>query len=313
MNTKKKRILFTEGEDLRILEVAKLLSKQPTIQPIIYGSRQKIMNRAAEMKLELDHILILDPAEYDEKEQMIAHLLELRRGKIDYQQAQELIKKDTYFCTLYTEMGYADRLLGGCINSTADTLRPIMQLVKTKPGCNCMSSCFVMKKDDRILLFSDCSMNRDPDVDQLVEIAIETAKTATNFGIYPKVAMLSYSTKGSGKGETIDKVKEATTRLQRMALPYIVEGELQVDAALNPHVAELKCPNSLIKGDANVLIFPDLNAGNIGYKLVSNLGGYEAIGPILQGIRIPMNDLSRSATVDEIYKMALITAMQQGD
>ena len=313
MSQMKKRILFTEGCDLRILEVSKMLTKQAHIQPIVYGSRDEITKLANEMKMSLDNIIILDPDEFEEKERMIERLLELRRGKIDYEEAKELIKKDTYFTTLYTEMGYADGLLGGSQNSTADTLRPIMQLIKTKPDCNFMSSCFLMKKDDQVLIFADCSMNRNPDVDQLVEIAIQSAKTALDFGLYPKVAMLSYSTKGSGAGESVDKVKEATKRLKRMSLPFVVDGEMQVDSALNPHVAELKCPDSLIKGDANVLVFPDLNAGNIGYKLVSNLGGYEAIGPILQGVRIPMNDLSRSATVDEIYKMALITAMQYGD
>lgn len=242
---------------------------------------------------------------------MLLRMLELRKGKADRKMAEEWIQKDTYFCTMYVEMGYADGLLGGSTNSTADTLRPIMQLVKTKPGCSFMSSCFLMLKKEQRLIFADCSMNRNPNVDQLVEITLQSAESAKAFGLTPKVALLSYSSKGSGSGIDVDLVRETAIRLSHMPLDYIVDGELQVDCALNPQVAELKAPNSPIKGEANVLIFPDLNSGNIGYKLVANLGGYEALGPILQGVRLPMNDLSRSASIDEIYKMAIITAMQK--
>ena len=168
----------------------------------------------------------------------------------------------------------------------------------------------MLKKEQR-LIFADCSMNRNPNVDQLVEITLQSAESAKAFGLTPKVALLSYSSKGSGSGIDVDLVRETAIRLSHMPLDYIVDGELQVDCALNAQVAELKAPNSPIKGEANVLIFPDLNSGNIGYKLVANLGGYEALGPILQGVRLPMNDLSRSASIDEIYKMAIITAMQK--
>lgn len=219
--------------------------------------------------------------------------------------------KDTYFCTMYVELGYADGLLGGSANSTADTLRPIMQLIKTRLPHTIVSSCFLMSRKDEHYIFADCSLNRNPDTDELVEIALQAAETAKTFQLEPRVALLSYSTHGSGSGTDVDKVREAAQRLQRMPLDYAVDGELQVDCALSARVAKLKAVDSIVGGNANILIFPDLNAGNIGYKLVANLGGFEALGPILQGVRLPMNDLSRSATTEEIYKMAIITAMQK--
>ena len=307
----KTRILFTEGTDPRVLHAAQKLIDKNVLHPIVYGKRDRIKEVASKEHLDIRKLEILDPDAFADKEQMLLRMLELRKGKADRKMAEEWIQKDTYFCTMYVEMGYADGLLGGSTNSTADTLRPIMQLVKTKPGCSFMSSCFLMLKKEQRLIFADCSMNRNPNVDQLVEITLQSAESAKAFGLTPKVALLSYSSKGSGSGIDVDLVRETAIRLSHMPWDYIVDGELQVDCALNPQVAELKAPNSPIKGEANVLIFPDLNSGNIGYKLVANLGGYEALGPILQGVRLPMNDLSRSASIDEIYKMAIITAMQK--
>ena len=242
---------------------------------------------------------------------MIRRMLKLRKGKTDEQTCREWLMKDTYFCTMYVELGYADGLLGGSANSTADTLRPIMQLIKTRLPHTIVSSCFLMSRKDEHYIFADCSLNRNPDTDELVEIALQAAETAKTFQLEPRVALLSYSTHGSGSGTDVDKVREAAERLQRMPLDYAVDGELQVDCALSARVAKLKAVDSIVGGNANILIFPDLNAGNIGYKLVANLGGFEALGPILQGVRLPMNDLSRSATTEEIYKMAIITAMQK--
>ena len=210
-------------------------------------------------------------------------------------------------------MGYADGLLGGAATSTADTVRPALQLIKAKPGNLAVSSCFLMTRDTRTLVMADCSLNVDPDADQLVEITLQTARTARQFGIEPKIGLLSYSTYGSGSGESVNKVREAVVRLKRMPLDYEVDGEMQVDCALSPRVARLKAPQSPIAGQVNTLIFPNIDAGNIGYKLVAQLGEFEALGPILQGLNAPINDLSRGCNANEVYKMAIITAAQKHD
>jgi phosphate acetyltransferase len=209
--------------------------------------------------------------------------------------------KNNYFGTMLVKTGYADALLGGATYSTADTVRPALQLVKTKPGNKIVSSCFIMERGDERLAMGDCAINLDPTEDELVEIAGETAKCARTFGIDPKVAFLSYSTKGSGKGESVDKV--------RNAFPDVaIDGEMQFDAAVSPVVGQLKFPGSPVAGYANTFIFPDINAGNIGYKIAQRLGGFEAYGPILLGLNAPINDLSRGCNADEVYKMAIITA-----
>ena len=305
------RILFTEGSDRRMMEAAIQLHNEHILTPLLYGDTKELHALAVEYGLSLAGILIVDPKQFAHREDMIRRMLKLRKGKTDEQTCREWLMKDTYFCTMYVELGYADGLLGGSANSTADTLRPIMQLIKTRLPHTIVSSCFLMSRKDEHYIFADCSLNRNPDTDELVEIALQAAETAKTFQLEPRVALLSYSTHGSGSGTDVDKVREAAERLQRMPLDYAVEGELQVDCALSARVAKLKAVDSIVGGNANILIFPDLNAGNIGYKLVANLGGFEALGPILQGVRLPMNDLSRSATTEEIYKMAIITAMQK--
>lgn len=304
------RILFTEGCDSRMLKAAVRLHEEDCLVPILYGKRAQLEEAAKACSLDITDIEHVDPDEFPYKEDMILRILQLRKGKIDRMTAEKWLQKDTYFCTMYVELGYADGLLGGSTNSTAETLRPIMQLIKTKQGHTIVSSCFLMNRGEEHYIFADCSLNISPNSDQLVEIALQSAESAKQFGIEPRVALLSYSTYGSGHGPDVDQVKEAVTRLKRLPLDYPVDGEMQVDCALSEKVAQLKAPTSPIGGCANVFIFPDLNAGNIGYKLVANLGGFEALGPILQGVRLPMNDLSRSATTEEIYKMAIITAMQ---
>lgn len=305
------RILFTEGSDRRMMEAAIQLHNEHILTPLLYGDTKELHALAVEYGLSLAGILIVDPKQFAHREDMIRRMLKLRKGKTDEQTCREWLMKDTYFCTMYVELGYADGLLGGSANSTADTLRPIMQLIKTRLPHTIVSSCFLMSRKDEHYIFADCSLNRNPDTDELVEIALQAAETAKTFQLKPRVALLSYSTHGSGSGTDVDKVREAAQRLQRMPLDYAVDGELQVDCALSARVAKLKAVDSIVGGNANILIFPDLNAGNIGYKLVANLGGFEALGPILQGVRLPMNDLSRSATTEEIYKMAIITAMQK--
>lgn len=305
------RILFTEGRDRRMMEAALRLYNEQILTPLLYGDTRQLYEQAEAYGLSLTGIQIVDPKRFTQREDMIRRMLELRKGKTDERTCREWLKMDTYFCTMYVELGYADGLLGGSANSTADTLRPIMQLIKTRMPHTIVSSCFLMSRRDEHYIFADCSLNRNPNTDELVEIALQAAESAKTFQLEPKVALLSYSTHGSGSGTDVDTVREAAQRLQRMPLDYDVDGELQVDCALSRRVAELKAVDSTVGGNANVLIFPDLNAGNIGYKLVANLGGFEALGPILQGVRLPMNDLSRSATTEEIYKMAIITAMQK--
>ena len=229
------------------------------------------------------------------------------------EQCRAALAKGNYFGTMLVKMGKADALLGGATYSTADTVRPALQIIKTKPGNKIVSSCFILRRDakdggDEMYAMGDCAININPGEDDLVEIAIETAKTAKAFGIDPKVAMLSYSTKGSGKGDTVDMMRNATEKTKAAAPDLAVDGELQFDAAFSPVVAATKCKGSPVAGQANTFIFPDINAGNIGYKIAQRLGGFEAYGPILQGLNAPINDLSRGCNADEVYQMAIITA-----
>ena len=210
--------------------------------------------------------------------------------------------------SMLVKQGTADCLLGGATYSTADTVRPSLQLMKCKPGIKSVSSCFILTRGEESIARGDCAINIDPSEDEIVESTVETAHTAEIFGIDPRVALLSYSTKGSGKGETVDKMRNATARVQEAHPELKVDGELQFDAAVAPEVGQLKAPGSKVAGYANTFIFPNINAGNIGYKIAQRLGGFEAYGPILQGLNAPINDLSRGCNAEEVYKMALITA-----
>lgn len=242
---------------------------------------------------------------------MLRTMVELRRGKMDEAACRAALQKSNYFGTMLVKLGLADCLLGGATYSTADTVRPALQLIKTKPGSKIVSSCFILyrtgSKGEELYALADCAINITPDEDQLVEIAEETAKTAHIFGIDPKVALLSYSTLGSGKGESVDKMRNATAKLKAKNPDFPVEGELQFDAAFAPEVAAVKAPDSKVAGYANTFVFPDINAGNIGYKIAQRLGGFEAFGPILQGLNAPINDLSRGCNAEEVYRMAIIT------
>ena len=264
------------------------------------------------MVFSVDDIESIDPMSYPDLDLITAEMVKLRKGKMDEVACREALKKTNYFGTMLVKMNYADGLLGGATYSTADTVRPALQLIKAKPGNKIVSSCFMLyriteEKDERYIM-GDCAININPSVDELVEIIVETAKTARIFSIDPKVALLSYSTFGSGKGETVDKVREAAEILKSKNLDFPVDGELQFDAAFAPEVAEIKAAGSPVAGQANTFIFPDLNSGNIGYKLAQRLGDFEAYGPIMQGLNAPINDLSRGCTAEEVYKMAIITA-----
>ncbi|MEA5040014.1 MAG: phosphate acetyltransferase [Clostridiaceae bacterium] len=306
------KLVFTEGPDPRILEAASRLKKEKILEPLLLGNPEEVRAAAKKYGFSIDGIEIIDPLNYPEFDAMVAKMVELRKGKMDEAACRDALKKSNYFGTMLVKMGYADGLLGGATYSTADTVRPALQIIKTKPGCHIVSSSFILyretEKGDERYAMADCAINIDPTEDELVEIATETVKTARIFSIDPKVAMLSYSTLGSGKGEDVDKIRNATAKLKAMNPDFPVDGELQFDAAFAPEVAKTKASQSPVAGHANTFVFPDINAGNIGYKIAQRLGGFEAYGPILQGLNAPINDLSRGCNADEVYKMAIITA-----
>lgn len=312
LKANKRKLVFTEGPDPRILEAASRLNKEGILEPVLLGNPEEIRNAAKACGWSIDGIEIIDPRSYPGFEAMVEKMVELRGGKMDAAACCECLTKSNYFGTMLVQMGYADGLLGGATYSTADTVRPALQIVKTKPGNKIVSSCFIMiretdKTDERYAM-ADCAINIDPTEDELVEIAVETARTARVFSIDPKVAMLSYSTMGSGKGDSVDKVRRATEKLKAKNPDFPIDGELQFDAAFSPAVARTKAPSSPVAGHANTFVFPDIDAGNIGYKIAQRLGGFEAIGPILQGLNAPINDLSRGCNAEEVYKMAIVTA-----
>ncbi|MGI5976790.1 MAG: phosphate acetyltransferase [Candidatus Limivicinus sp.] len=316
-----RKIVFTEGHDARILEAAARLKKDGFLTPILVGNVDVVKENAAKGGFDIEGLEILDPAKYDKMEEMVSTMVELRRGKMTADECRANLLKGNYFGTMLVKMGYADALLGGATYSTADTVRPALQLIKTRKGANLVSSCFIMVRDKEILTMGDCAINisyedkldkqgnvRLTAAQQLAEVAVETAKTAKVFGVDPKVAMLSYSTKGSGKGASVDLVREATGIAREMAPELAIDGEMQFDAAVSPVVGQLKFPGSPVAGYANTFIFPEIQSGNIGYKIAQRLGGYAAYGPILQGLNAPINDLSRGCDAEEVYHMAIITA-----
>ena len=308
-----KKIVFTEGTDPRILEASARLLAGTYLTPILIGKTEEAYAAAEEAGWNIRGAIITDPESCENMDAMVERMVELRKGKMTTDQCRELLKKGNYFGTMLVAMGEADALLGGATYSTADTVRPALQLVKTKPGNKIVSSCFIMVRPaatggNTVLAMADCAINIKPNEDELVEIAVETAKCARIFGVDPKVAFLSYSTFGSGAGEDVDKMRNACAKA-KAAMPDVpVEGELQFDAAVSPRVAKTKCPGSEVAGHANTFIFPDINAGNIGYKIAQRLGSFEAYGPILLGLNAPINDLSRGCNAQEVYSMAIITA-----
>ena len=309
-----KKIVFTEGEDPRILEASSRLLASNFLSPILVGNEEKVLAAAEKSGYNIRGAEIIDPENFDIIDEMVAVFCELRKSKcVSEEQARKVLKGANYFGTMLVKMGIADALLGGATYSTADTVRPALQLIKTKPGNKIVSSCFILVRpsatgENEVLAMGDCAINIKPTEDDLVEICGETAECAKIFGIDPKVAFLSYSTLGSGKGEDVDKMRNAATKAKAAYPGLPIEGELQFDAAVAPRVARTKCPNSEVAGHANTFIFPDINAGNIGYKIAQRLGNFEAYGPILLGLNAPINDLSRGCNAIEVYSMAIITA-----
>ena len=308
-----KRIIFTEGTDARILEASARLLAGTWLAPILIGNEAEVKAAAEEVGFNIRGAEIIDPATYPDMDKMVEEMVALRRGKMTADECRAALMEGNYFGTMLVKMGVADCLLGGTTYSTADTVRPALQLVKTKPGNKIVSSCFILVRasatgDNDVLAMGDCAINIKPEEDELVEIAVETAKCAKIFGIAPKVAFLSYSTKGSGKGEDVDKMRNACEKA-KAAMPDVpVDGEFQFDAAVSPVVAKTKHIDGPVGGHANTFIFPDINAGNIGYKICQRMGSFDAYGPILQGLNAPINDLSRGCNAQEVYSMAIITA-----
>lgn len=309
-----KTIVFTEGTDGRILEAASRLLASNFLAPILIGGEKEVKDAAEEYGYNIRGAQILDPLHYDKMEEMVEKLCELRKSKnMQPEEARKLLSQGNYFGTMLVKMGVADALLGGATYSTADTVRPALQIIKTKPGHSVVSSCFIMVRpsatgENEVLAMGDCAINIKPNEDELAEIAVCAADCGKIFGIDPKVAFLSYSTFGSGSGEDVDKMRNAAKKAKEMRPDLAIEGELQFDAAVSPRVARTKCPDSEVAGHANTFVFPDINAGNIGYKIAQRLGNFNAYGPILLGMNAPVNDLSRGCNAEEVYSMAIITA-----
>lgn len=313
------RIVLPEGTEIRTLKAADIILKEKTAKLILIGNETEIEKLAAENKLTHLHEATIVNPEKDANMETYANLLfEIRKNKgMTIEEARKLAKDPLYLGCLMIKNGDADGELAGARNTTGNVLRPAFQIVKTKPGISVVSGALLMFTptpqygENGLLVFADCAVNPNPTAPELAEIAVSTAETARNIcGFEPKVAMLSFSTKGSAKHELVDKVVEATRLAKAMHPELQIEGEIQADAALVPSIGQSKAPGSAIAGHANVLVFPDLQAGNIGYKMVERFSGAQAVGPILQGMAAPINDLSRGCSVDDIVSMVAITANQ---
>ena len=306
------KIVFPEATDPRILGAASRLRSEELIEPVLIGNPVEIEKAAEARGINVSNFEILDPENYDRWDEMVEAFVERRNGKATKEQAEEILKDVNYFGTMLTYMGITEGMVSGAIHSTGDTVRPALQIIKTKPGVSRTSGAFLMVRgrDQEKYLFSDCAINVNPNAQELAEIAVDSAKTAELFEIDPKVAMLSFSTKGSAKAPEVDKVVEATKIAKELAPEYQIDGELQFDAAYISAVAQLKAPESEVAGKATVFVFPDLQSGNIGYKIAQRFGNFEAIGPILQGLNKPISDLSRGSNEEDVYKLSIITAAQ---
>lgn len=310
------RIIFPESDrDPRVLAAAAKIIKEKTAIPFLYGTKKALRALAQKNKIALNwkKIKIITPDPKKEK-QYAQKFFESRRKKgLTLEAAEKIMKDPNYFCTMMVAIGDADGLIGGSLSTTAETVRPALQIIPPKEKFHKVSGFFFMILEDQILLFADCAVTIDPNSHDLAGIAIDTAETAKRFGITPRVALLSFSTKESAHHPFVDKVKEAVAIMKEKRPQMMVDGELQVDAAIVPGIAKRKCPQSPLKGRANVLIFPDLQSGNIAYKLVERLAGAVAIGPILQGFCKPINDLSRGCSVDDIVTLAAITSIEAAE
>ncbi len=304
------KIVFPEGTDIRVLNASVRLSATDYVAPIVLGAKDEIEALAKEEQIDISELTIIDPVVSSHIDELTDAFVKRRKGKVSVDEARELLKQVNYFGTMLVYTGHADGLVSGAAHSTADTVRPALQIIKTRQGVSKTSGIFFMSRDEELYVMGDCAINPTLTAEELAEVAMETAMTTESFGVTPRVALLSFSTKGSANTPETDKVRRATEIAQAKMPDVVIDGEFQFDAAFVPGVAEKKAPDSALKGDANVFIFPSLEAGNIGYKIAQRLGGFEAYGPILQGLNKPVNDLSRGCSEDEVYNLAIFTAIQ---
>ena len=308
------RIVLPEGDDDRILQAAHEVLAEGICELMILGDKETVTSRASALGLDISRAEIIDHLTDPRAEEFAAQFAELRKKKgVTLEQARETMKDVSYFGTMLVHTGQADGMVSGASHTTAHTIRPSFQIIKTKPGTSVVSSIFLMALRGRLWAFGDCAVNPNPTAEQIGEIAAVSAQTAAAFDIDPKVAILSYSTGTSGAGPDVDRAVAATAKAKELAPDTLIDGPLQFDAAVDPGVAAKKAPESPVAGKATVMIFPDLEAGNIGYKTAQRTGGALAIGPILQGLNKPVNDLSRGATVPDIINTIAITAIQAGE
>ncbi|MDK8879164.1 phosphate acetyltransferase [Corynebacterium sp. MSK008] len=309
----RKHVVLPEGEDDRILQAADQLLKQGVAELTILGDVDDMNRRAADLGLDLTGANLVNHLESELAEEFAAEFAELRKKKgVTIEEARETMKDVSYFGTMMVHKGLADGMVSGAAHTTAHTIKPSFQIIKTAPGASVVSSIFLMVMQDRLWAFGDCAVNPNPTAEQIGEIAAVSAQTAAQFGIDPKVAILSYSTGTSGSGPDVERAVEATAKAKELAPDIAIDGPLQFDAACDPGVGKKKAPDSPVAGQANVFIFPDLEAGNAGYKIAQRTGGALAVGPVLQGLNKPVNDLSRGATVPDIVNTVAITAIQAG-
>jgi phosphate acetyltransferase len=304
-----KRIVYPESTEPRTLKAIQRIIKEKIAKVILLGNEQQINKQAKKLKVNIKGAEIVDPAKDSKRQKYIDDLYELRKKKmVNRDEAKAVLESPNYYGAMMVQEGDADGMIYGAIHPTPDTVKPALQIIKTKPGITTVSGAIIMEIDGREMVFADIAVVPYPTPEQLAEIAETTAMTAKMLGIKPKVAMLSFSTKGSSQHEMAEKIKRATELAKERLVD--VDGEMQADAALSKEVAKIKCPDSKIAGNANVFIFPNLDAGNIGYKLVQRFSKCEAIGPILQGLNKPVNDLSRGCNVEEIVDLTAYTVVQ---
>lgn len=304
------RIGFCEGANPFVIKAAIRHEQDGYLIPVLIGNKKEILASAKKIKIDISGVEIVDILSFPNKQEMLMRMMHIQRGRWSEEECLEKLNDPNYFSTMYLEEGYIDGLVGGVKATTAQTMRPALQLIKTADQERIVSSCVMLQRDKEVYIMGDCTLNIQPTVDELVEITLQTARTARQFHIEPKVGLLSYSSFGSGSGPSVEKVREAVTHLKRMPLDFEVDGEIQADTAVSPTVAKIKGKNSTLAGHMNTLIFPNIDAGNICYKIIVELCGFKMFGPILQGLRKPVNILTRLTSEDTIYSIAIITGVQ---